>query len=611
MRSAAKCAAELSCWAAAKRLLRLALWDVIDPRCSFRKRWDVLMVLQLVFLVLEVPYVVCFGIQYRPQDPLGVLEIIIDITFVMDIWLSFRTGIVDTRPQVLIADRRVIARRYLSTWFVPDLFTCFPYEWFLQGPAGLLQLLRALRVIKALRMLRLVKLVKISRSSLLMHHIAHALGPHLLQLLKLVLLATTLTHYIACFFYYLARLGSGVKNWVAALHLQDKSDAVKYVTALYWTVSTLGTVGYGDVHIISTKERVIAILTILLGLTVFASFVSSVSKLVEAMDGRASKARRKLQKLDAFLGKRDLPRPLMRRITEFHRHTSARQLAPEELAIVNELSAPLRTELVLFLFRSVLERVPFFSGKGGVFVAAAVPHLRLEHFEEGEVVMRQGESGDHLWFVAHGSLEVRLYHPRTASSAPQRHGEPQRPEPEGRTPAAAAGRRHTAPPAAAGEGTAGGGYDVLGVLQAGDYFGEWSALLGQRRTATVVASSPCECYSLSRASVAAVLTQWPELAAEFEGMLQVQPGESGPSFVPGGVLRLAPHGAMVAQRARSRLQSLAAGNTTQGVTAERWPPGLQDHPRRPNSHQQQIKGKNPWQHHLHPLQPSAAGPQHH
>jgi hypothetical protein len=65
MRSAAKCAAELSCWAAAKRLLRLALWDVIDPRCSFRKRWDVLMVLQLVFLVLEVPYVVCFGIQYR------------------------------------------------------------------------------------------------------------------------------------------------------------------------------------------------------------------------------------------------------------------------------------------------------------------------------------------------------------------------------------------------------------------------------------------------------------------------------------------------------------------------------------------------------------------
>jgi hypothetical protein len=36
----------------------------------------------------------------------------------------------------------------------------------------------------------------------------------------------------------------------------DACSAVKYVTALYWTVSTLGTVGYGDVHIISTKERV-------------------------------------------------------------------------------------------------------------------------------------------------------------------------------------------------------------------------------------------------------------------------------------------------------------------------------------------------------------------
>jgi hypothetical protein len=43
---------------------------------------------------------------------------------------------------------------------------------------------------------------------------------------------------------------------------------------------------------------------------------------------------------------------------------------------------------------------------------------------------------------------------------------------------------------------------------------------------------------------------------------QVQPGESGPSFVPGGVLRLAPHGAMVAQRARRCGRQMGAAKSS-------------------------------------------------
>jgi len=58
----------------------------------------------------------------------------------------------------------------------------------------------------------------------------------------------------------------------------------------------------------------------------------------------------------------------------------------------------------------------------------------------------------------------------------------------------------------------------LGFLRPGEYFGEYSCLLGQERSATVVASSYVELYSLSRADLEAVLQQWPELAEQFEAM---------------------------------------------------------------------------------------------
>jgi hypothetical protein len=58
----------------------------------------------------------------------------------------------------------------------------------------------------------------------------------------------------------------------------------------------------------------------------------------------------------------------------------------------------------------------------------------------------------------------------------------------------------------------------LGYLHPGEYFGEYSCLLGQERSATVVASSYVELYSLNRADLELVLQQWPELAEQFESM---------------------------------------------------------------------------------------------
>jgi CRP-like cAMP-binding protein len=63
-------------------------------------------------------------------------------------------------------------------------------------------------------------------------------------------------------------------------------------------------------------------------------------------------------------------------------------------------------------------------------------------------------------------------------------------------------------------------YVSVGTLEAGSYFGEYGCLLGEPRTATVVALSFCELYSLSRSNLEEVGEHWPDAILEFEQMLE-------------------------------------------------------------------------------------------
>lgn len=58
----------------------------------------------------------------------------------------------------------------------------------------------------------------------------------------------------------------------------------------------------------------------------------------------------------------------------------------------------------------------------------------------------------------------------------------------------------------------------VGELNAGESFGTYSCLLGEPRAATVIATTYCELYCLKRSDLEDVISQWPELADEFQSL---------------------------------------------------------------------------------------------
>ncbi len=111
----------------------------------------------------------------------------------------------------------------------------------------------------------------------------------------------------------------------------------------------------------------------------------------------------------------------------------------------------------------IVAKVPFFRGVGASIIAEVAWLLRPLNFPPGAVVVRRGERGDCMYFIATGAVEIRL------------PGEPLR-------------------------------------LGEGDFFGEIALLTGAPRTATVVAVEPCTLLRLDIVEFRDLTGRRPDLA---------------------------------------------------------------------------------------------------
>jgi hyperpolarization activated cyclic nucleotide-gated potassium channel 1 len=73
-------------------------------------------------------------------------------------------------------------------------------------------------------------------------------------------------------------------NWIYQNNFQDYGDATLYITSFYYTVTTIVTVGYGDIHAYSTGEKVMSIFLMIIGVIAFSFATGSLSSIISNYD---------------------------------------------------------------------------------------------------------------------------------------------------------------------------------------------------------------------------------------------------------------------------------------------------------------------------------------
>jgi hypothetical protein len=80
----------------------------------------------LLYVATALPYNIAF-VDFESGTAWYYIDLYVDICFILDLFINFISAYYD-KENKLVTDNKIIAKRYLRTWFVIDLIAAFPFN---------------------------------------------------------------------------------------------------------------------------------------------------------------------------------------------------------------------------------------------------------------------------------------------------------------------------------------------------------------------------------------------------------------------------------------------------------------------------------------------------
>ena len=146
-----------------------------------------------------------------------------------------------------------------------------------------------------------------------------------LCLVMLVVQIIYLAHCLACAWHLVADLSGQdgtVATWTTTFDGGTAADpetpvGVKYLYSLYWSLTTLTTVGYGDVTPANDTERAFTCMVLLLGALVFGYMIGNVSAMMAQLTRQENEIRDRMDAVKDYVAWRNMPPELAVRIKTY------------------------------------------------------------------------------------------------------------------------------------------------------------------------------------------------------------------------------------------------------------------------------------------------------
>ena len=268
----------------------------------------------------------------------------------------------------------------------------------------------------------------------------------------------------------------------------SESMTTCYICSFYLVITTISTVGYGDISPVTPLETIYENAVVLTGACFFAGIIGAFSAWLSQRDTRTAGSnafKLKLQRLVQYMACRNFPSDLQDEIIAYHKHRwdHRRAAFDDTKSLLGILPLPLQMDLSYEVVRNVIEGIPFLATYP-VVVRKRIAHaLRVQICPPRSTIYAVGDIGWDVYLIGKGVVSITLPDNTSVLDA------------AGRANAARTRRKQ----------------DAIGNLyRPGNHFGE-SCITSESgvRQETAVSESSVELYMISKAELEAIWRYMP------------------------------------------------------------------------------------------------------
>ncbi|XP_066847149.1 potassium voltage-gated channel subfamily H member 2 isoform X1 [Anser cygnoides] len=476
---------------------RIHKWTILHYS-PFKAVWDWLILLLVIYTAIFTPYSAAFLLNDQEEaqrhncgyscSPLNVVDLIVDIMFIIDILINFRTTYVNSNEEV-VSHPAKIAIHYFKGWFLIDMVAAIPFDLLIFG-SGSEETTTLIGLLKTARLLRLVRVArKLDRYS--------EYGAAVLFLLMCTF--ALIAHWLACIWYAIGNVEGQRIGWLHSLGdqigkpLNDSNPLYgptikdKYVTALYFTFSSLTSVGFGNVSPNTNSEKIFSICVMLIGSLMYASIFGNVSAIIQRLYSGTARYHTQMLRVREFIRFHQIPNPLRQRLEEYFQHAWSYTNGIDMNAVLKGFPECLQADICLHLNRSLLQNCKPFKGATKGCLRALAMKFKTTHAPPGDTLVHAGDVLTALYFISRGSIEILR------------------------------------------------GDVVVAILGKNDIFGEPLNLYARpgKSNADVRALTYCDLHKIHREDLLEVLDMYPEFSDHFWSSLEITFNLRDTNMIPG------------------------------------------------------------------------------
>jgi len=395
----------------------------ISPISNFVLIFDSLIILFSLFDIVYTPFRLSIIEGFcSPQDKyINLIYYIIDALYIIDLILGFMRSYFNFQF-IIIKNKPRIVRHYIKTQFWFDFFQAFPVFTYINylcrkkhysycNAYDLNNTEMFLLMFCFVKQIKLFKIIDLKKNSIMYKMKEGTSEKEFLE--DIINSFVTIGVCIFCFYLFISFhifIGRhSHPNWITKNGFQDQSHPMLYLTSFYYSITTMTTVGYGDITCASFIETIFQIVVLSVGITVYSWVVSNIGNYVKNENYASMQFDKDGEILEEIrISHPNMPFRLYKQILHFLNARKIRQKQCDSNLLINSLPYSLKNSVLLTMYKQTIDNLKIFKGcKNSDFIVRILTNFIPLFSKKNAILIHEGQLLENIMFVKNGRLALQ------------------------------------------------------------------------------------------------------------------------------------------------------------------------------------------------------------